>query len=130
MIHTYLAHRVSGNVSANLESAKRWYRYLARCYDIVPVAPWIVLCEGWPEDDRELGLSIDLAAIDRCSTLVACGEAPGLSSGMELEVARARSKLKAVVDLTGIGWRGDQPEVVAIVDGAIRAAGIGRRQIP
>jgi hypothetical protein len=52
----------------NRANAARWCGWLAREFDVAPVADWIILSGAWSEspDNRERGLAIDFALIARC----------------------------------------------------------------
>jgi len=127
LIPCYIAHRLGSGPDreTNRLKAQRWVAWLAGRYLIEPVAPWIILSAEWTETMRDLGLEIDRAAIRRARTLIACGEQPGFSAGMELEWSWA---VKAV-DITGMAWSaiGDDPVRVSTIDSLLQWAGISRR---
>ena len=114
----YIAHRLgSGPDRAdNVKAAAHWVAWLTERYCIEPVCPWIVLASVWPETMRDLGLAVDRAAVERTGLMIACGEKPGLSAGMQAEASWATT----VVDITGM-------DVTERIDFALAAVGIQRR---
>jgi len=123
LMPAYIAHRLGAGPDReqNRLAAAKLVGWLARHYLIEPVCPWIVLASVWLETDRDLGLAIDRAAIERCGLMIAVGELPGLSPGMQAEASWA----KRVVDLTGLC------EIVARdldqIDRRLGDAGVRRR---
>ena len=85
----YIAHPLSGNWDTNIAASRRWVR-AALDVGVAPVAPYL-MTEGilHEPEDREAGLLLDEAFIDRCDELWLCGET--VSAGMEREAARARA---------------------------------------
>lgn len=83
-------------VTANVERAKRWLRFLQKTFPerafVAPYLDWIEVCgdaDDKPED-RERGLRRDCAVVARCDEFwpVGCG-AGGMSKGMTRELASA-----------------------------------------
>lgn len=115
----YVAHPLSAptreGIEANRKNAARWVAFLARNFHIAPECSWVVLTgelEETPEN-RERGLEIDLALVDRCDELWMVGGR--VSSGMLLESQHAHYEGKLVVDLTGFGFGVPSgPEVVGL----------------
>lgn len=101
MKHVYIAHPLGSDPeqrSANLLAAARWCGMVARLLDVVPVAPWIPLATVWDESMREIGLTIDKAAIERSDALFLLG--PRISEGMAIEASHARDRGIVVLDFT------------------------------
>jgi len=118
VIPAYIAHRLGDGPDRadNVRAATRWVARLTERYCIEPVCPWIVLASVWPETKRDLGLSVDREAVERTGLMIACGEKPGLSPGMQAEASWATT----VVDITGMTlW--------STIDPALEAVGIRRR---
>lgn len=93
----------------NRKNAALWCGWLAREFDIAPVADWIVLSGVWTESEanRERGLAIDFALITRCDELWLVGGR--ISPGMSAEAGRAHQHGKRVYDLTRLGYEPPGP---------------------
>ncbi len=102
--HGYVAHPLGAgdDREKNRLNASRWCAWLAESRGIVPVAPWIILSAVWSEDLRELGLSIDFRAIERCDVIYLVGGR--VSPGMALERAHAENVGCGVIDWTDLGY--------------------------
>lgn len=96
--HAYIAHPYGGSPE-NLDRAATWVCWLAEKYTIVPSANWIIICSGWTEDRRELGLHLDCLAIERCDLVFQVGS--NVSDGMGREGRHATGKDLSVLNLTG-----------------------------
>lgn len=112
----YMAHPVGAatpeGVQANLARAKRWYRWIVKHFNVSVVADWITCCEVFDDadqKDRDHGLDMDLAAIERCDELFLVGGR--ISTGMGLERDAAEDFNLRVVDLTFLGE--EPPDLVA-----------------
>lgn len=81
----------------NRARAARWVAWAAYL-GVAPVATWIVLTGEFEENpkNRELGLAIDCATVERCDELWFVVK---VTDGMRRESGHA----KKVVDLTGFG---------------------------
>ncbi|HEY3495495.1 MAG TPA: hypothetical protein VGK73_12450 [Polyangiaceae bacterium] len=101
----YIAHRLNSptreGIEKNRADASKWVGWLAREFDIAPIADWIVLTGQWDESLRERGLAIDLALIERADEVWLVG--PRVSEDMSIEAAHAMRLGKPVHDLTGLG---------------------------
>lgn len=93
----YIAHRLRGKDLAefteNVNDAARYCAVAARA-GIAPIAPYIALDMGGAFHDdnpheRNLGLAIDLLALDRCDEIWLCG--PSISVGMGIELEHAKT---------------------------------------
>jgi hypothetical protein len=93
----YIAHKLRGKDRAefteNVADAARYCAIAARA-GIAPIAPYVCLDLGdaFHDDnphDRNLGLAIDLLALDRCDEIWLCG--PVLSRGMSIELDHAKT---------------------------------------
>lgn len=101
----YIAHRLNAptreGIEQNRAAASRWVGWLAREFDIAPIADWIVLTGQWDESMRARGLAIDLKLIERADEVWLVG--PRISEGMSIEAGHALKLGKPVRDLTGLG---------------------------
>jgi hypothetical protein len=88
----YIAHPLSGDWDANIADARLWVRAAIDC-GYAPVAPYL-MTEGilHEPEDREVGLLIDEAYVERCDELWLCGEV--VSPGMAREAARAANVVR------------------------------------
>jgi hypothetical protein len=105
----YLAHPVSGDVSANLARARRWLRWVYDNFDVAVVADWILTCEVLDDANpahRAHGLAMDRALVEICDEFWMVGGR--VSNGMKTEVDVALTAKVAVRDLT---WLGEEPPV-------------------
>lgn len=112
----YLAHPVGAatpeGVTANLARAKRWYRWIAKNFNVSVVADWITGCEVFDDAnqaDRDHGLDMDIAAIERCDELWLVGGR--ISQGMGTERDAAEDFHLRIVDLTFLGE--EPPDLVS-----------------
>ena len=89
-------------IEVNRARASRWVAWAAR-QGVAPIATWITLSGQWDEspENRERGLRIDFALIERCDALWLVGGR--VSQGMRLEAEHARIFGVPVVDLTEYG---------------------------
>lgn len=98
----YIAHPLSGpDREKNIRNAMLWCAWAAKVMGVSPVATWIVLANVWTEDDREIGLACDVAAIGRCDEIWLVGGR--VSEGMRIEKEAAEVARVNVVDLTHLG---------------------------
>ena len=101
----FIAHQLSGDVQANLESAKRWCRWAIFVRDVNPIAPYLILMalldEG-DEHERVIGLILGDEYISMCKELWVCGPEPSQESHVWEEVNRAKSCGALVVDYTSL----------------------------
>lgn len=111
-----MAHPVSAQtpegITANLERAKRWYRWIVKTFNVSVVADWIVCCEVFDDAslaDRSHGLDMDIAQIERCDELWLVGGV--ISSGMHTEREAAEDFNVRVVNLTWLGL--EPPDLLA-----------------
>lgn len=98
----YIAHPLRGDLELNLRMAARWVRWAAVEKGVCPVAPYIAFCaalDDHSEEERKLGMELDLLILERCDELWLCG--PHTSDGMKDEARRMRSLGRPVSDLTG-----------------------------
>jgi len=99
----YIAHPLRGDLEANLKSAAQWVRWAAVVRGVCPIAPYIEYCaalDDASEEERRLGMKMDLLLIERVDELWLCG--PHVSEGMSGEVKKAKQESKPVRDLTGL----------------------------
>jgi hypothetical protein len=100
----YVAHPFGGNFE-NLSEAERWAAFLTRKFCAVFVAPWIPLCRYWSDKtDRELGISIDVAAVREADGIILVG--PEVSPGMSAEWTAA--SIHGIPAAYAIGARRDE----------------------
>jgi hypothetical protein len=112
----YLAHPVGAatpeGIQANLERAKRWYRWIVKNFNVSVVADWITCCSVFDDAsaaDRNHGLDMDIAAIERCDELFLVGGR--ISQGMGDERDAAEDFNLRIVDLTFLGE--EPPDLVS-----------------
>ena len=124
----YISHPFSAPVASerdvNLMAAQCWFAWIAKRYDCIPRAPWMILARVWDEDlGMDLGLRIDCEEVTRCDHLVQCGNR--VQAGGRRERACARS----TIDLTSFGLRipPTDPTILAKMDELFRCAGVRRR---
>jgi hypothetical protein len=98
----YIAAPLSAPTRAEMDEnrarAARWVAWAA-LQGVAPVATWIVLSGELSEtqENRELGLAIDCATVERCDEIwLVAGK---ITDGMRRESAHA----KVVIDLTSFG---------------------------
>lgn len=102
----YIAHPLGAGADRprNRMNAARWCASLAKLFEVATVADWVVLSGEWneTEENRNLGLRLDLTLVSRCDELWLCGGR--ISPGMRMEAERALSLGLAVRDLTTLGY--------------------------
>lgn len=99
----YLCHPVSGDIEANLRSARDWVRWAETYHDVAIVASWIIECEIWDDNNpthRAAGLCRDLAVLERCDEVWLVG--PRVSEGMQREANHGLDVGLEVYDYTGL----------------------------
>lgn len=82
----FIAHPVSGEVAANLETTARWVRWAIVEHGVYAIAPYIGLCAALNDgdiDERARGMDISLEVLKRCDALWLCGL--HLTAGMKIE---------------------------------------------
>lgn len=101
----YVAHPVSGNVDANIASAKELYAWLVEMHpDVAFVMSWlvdVVTGDDLDPERRERGLRDCEAIAARCDGIVLVG--PRVSTGMLRELAACRDAGGWVSNLTALG---------------------------
>lgn len=118
----YLAHPVSApdqsGIDANLSNARAWLKWFVDHTSWAVSVPWMPYVETLAEESyRDLGLSDDLAMLERHDAIVLVGGR--VSSGMALERRHAIECGLNVIDLTGFG---DCPPVGHLASAAVLAA--------
>jgi hypothetical protein len=102
----YIAHALAAPTRAEMDEnrarAARWCAWAAR-RGVAPVATWIVLSGELSEtqENRELGLTVDCATVERCDEIWLVGGR--VSSGMKRESEHAALHGVIVIDLTHLG---------------------------
>jgi hypothetical protein len=102
----YIAHVLAAETRAEMDEnrarAARWCAWAAR-RGVAPVATWIVLSGELSEtqENRELGLKLDCATVERCDEIWLVGGR--VSSGMRRESEHAAAYGVIVRDLTNLG---------------------------
>lgn len=101
----YVAHPLNGTpqeMGLNRRRAARWCAWFAQ-QGFAPVATWIVLSQELSEtqENRELGLAVDCATVERCDVIFLVGGR--VSAGMRVEADHAAAHGVQVVDLTHLG---------------------------
>ena len=86
----YICSPFSGDISRNIERAKKYSRY-AVDNKAIPIAPRL-LCPQFMDDDaeRELALFMDMVLLGKCEELWVFGEL--VTEGMSAEIAKAKRK--------------------------------------
>jgi hypothetical protein len=104
----YIAHKISGNVTANLENIRQIVRDInIHCPEIVPFAPYWLDCHALDDNvpsERERGIKNDTELIKRgfIDEMWLCGDR--ISSGMQHEINLAESLgIKVVSHITDDG---------------------------
>jgi hypothetical protein len=101
----FIAHQLSGNLEANLQSAKMWCRWAIFVRDINPIAPYLTLMAILDEKDkneRDIGLGLGDEYIPTCDELWICGPKPSTDSYVWEEVEIAKFCHVIVVDYTDL----------------------------
>lgn len=102
----YVAHPLGSGEDRerNRCNAAKWCAWLAKTYDVAPVADWITLSGEWDESptNRDLGLRIDVELVKRCDEIIMVGGR--VSPGMAIEANAARMHGILVTDLTHLGY--------------------------
>jgi hypothetical protein len=102
----YVAHPVSGDVTANLARALRWLAWLTRTEpNTTFIAPWIAAIMSGEDDSdpvvRARGLAHDVIVVKRCDAIVLCGGR--VSQGMAMERDAMMAIRGRVIDMTHLG---------------------------
>ena len=88
----YICSPYAGNVSENVENARRYSRF-AVDNGYIPVAPHLLFLQFLNDDipkERQLGLFFGNAIMSKCTEVWVFGE--HISAGMEAEIKRAKWK--------------------------------------
>lgn len=111
----YMAHPVSGDVSANIANAKWWLKYLLLSFPNIdftaPWIPWVEALSDASEEHRARGLAFDCESVRQCDAIVLVG--PNVSPGMYREAEAARHAGIKVFD-----WTGWTHESIVALEGA------------
>lgn len=104
MLVVYVAHPVSAptreGIEANRARGARWAAWVLKTYGHAVIADWL-WCTGAleeTEENRALGLAMDVALVGRCDELWLVGER--VSRGMEIEAREALRLRIPVRDFT------------------------------
>lgn len=110
----------------NRQNAARWCGWISKTFRVATVADWIVLSGVWDEapENRELGLSLDLALVARCDAVWMVGK--NVSLGMAMEATEAARLGKPVLDFTGATPDGAPPQIGRALSGYRWDAKAGR----
>lgn len=86
----YICSPFSGNVSGNIERAKKYSRYAVDS-KAIPIAPHLLFPQFMDDDaERELALFMDMVLLGKCEELWVFGEQ--VTEGMSAEIAKAKRK--------------------------------------
>ncbi len=86
----YICSPFSGDISGNIERAKKYSRY-AVDRKAIPIAPHLLFPQFMDDDaERELALFMDMVLLGKCEELWVFGEL--VSEGMSAEIAKAKRK--------------------------------------
>lgn len=86
----YICSPFSGDISGNIERAKKYSRY-AVDNKAIPIAPHLLFPQFMSDDaERELALFMDMVLLGKCDELWVFGEL--VTEGMSAEIAKAKRK--------------------------------------
>ena len=86
----YICSPFSGDVSGNIERAKKYSRYIVDS-KAIPIAPHLLFPQFMDDDaERELALFMDMVLLGKCEELWVFGET--VTEGMSAEIAKAKRK--------------------------------------
>lgn len=86
----YICSPFSGDISGNIERAKKYSRY-AVDNKAIPIAPHLLFPQFMSDDaERELALFMDMVLLGKCAELWVFGEL--VTEGMSAEIAKAKRK--------------------------------------
>ena len=86
----YICSPFSGDVSGNIERAKKYSRYAVDS-KAIPIAPHLLFSQFMDDDaERELALFMDMVLLGKCEELWVFGET--VTEGMSAEIAKAKRK--------------------------------------
>ncbi|RHV69059.1 DUF4406 domain-containing protein [Clostridium sp. OM02-18AC] len=86
----YICSPFSGDVSGNIERAKKYSRYAVDS-KAIPIAPHLLFPQFMDDDaERELALFMDMVLLGKCEELWVFGET--VMEGMSAEIAKAKRK--------------------------------------
>ena len=115
----FIAHQLSGDLQANLESAVLWCRWALFVRDVNPIAPYLtliaILDEGIP-GEREAGMTLGDEYIEGCDVLWVCGPKPRPESHVWEEIKTANNYNIQVVDYTDLILPADIHSVKSTTD--------------
>lgn len=86
----YICSPFSGDISGNIERAKKYSRYAVDS-KAIPIAPHLLFPQFMDDDaERELALFMDMVLLGKCEELWVFGET--VTEGMSAEIAKAKRK--------------------------------------
>ena len=86
----YICSPFSGDISGNIERAKKYSRYIVDS-KAIPIAPHLLFPQFMDDDaERELALFMDMVLLGKCEELWVFGET--VTEGMSAEIAKAKRK--------------------------------------
>lgn len=86
----YICSQFSGDISGNIERAKKYSRYAVDS-KAIPIAPHLLFPQFMSDDaERELALFMDMVLLGKCEELWVFGEQ--VTEGMSAEIAKAKRK--------------------------------------
>jgi len=102
----YLAHPIAPDdahtYAENMGDAQEWWTWLLR-KNVSVCAPWFGLCSVLDDSDpsdRELGMRVDQAVLERCDGLIFTGHT--MSNGMRKEFKLGAAAGKEIINLIGL----------------------------
>lgn len=101
----FIAHQLSGDLIANLKSAKQWCRWAIFMRNANPIAPYLILMsvlDERDEDEREIGLALGDEFILTCVEFWICGPLPSDDSHVWEEARIAEQGRVKIIDYTGL----------------------------
>ncbi len=101
----FIAHQIAGDVEANLESVKAWVKWAIFSRKVIPVVPYLYLCQILDENlqsERALGVILCMEAISTADEFWICGPHPREDSQVWREVEEARKHNIPIIDYSGL----------------------------
>lgn len=101
----FIAHQLRGDMSGNIESAKRWCRWAILTKHVNPIAPYLLLTmilDDKVSSEREHGRLLGEELLLVCDEFWICGPRPPKGSAVWIERQIAMKAEILVVDYTDL----------------------------